>query len=179
MERIAGRGFALYRLAYNLFSLLLVVVLLVLTRRLDNQMVMVFAPPWSLLRYALLSVSAVLIFWPLLFNYDALEFLGIRQIGHSPEKRKVEPPETISRRGLLGIVRHPMYLGTIIFLWSLNSTRADIVVHAVLTIYILIGIQLEEKKLVAQYGDAYVQYQRAVPALIPFGKKRASQAVTS
>ena len=72
---------------------------------------------------------------------------------------------------LLGIVRHPLYLSTIVFMWSLNSTWADILAHVVLTLYILIGIRLEERKLVIQLGSEYTEYQKDVPSLIPFTKK--------
>jgi protein-S-isoprenylcysteine O-methyltransferase Ste14 len=35
---------------------------------------------------------------------------------------------------------------------------------------VIIGTQLEEKKLVAEFGDTYVTYQHEVPMLIPFTK---------
>jgi protein-S-isoprenylcysteine O-methyltransferase Ste14 len=50
---------------------------------------------------------------------------------------------------------------------------ADIVVNAILTIYVVIGTVLEEKKLVLEFGDAYRKYQQEVPMLIPFTKKAA------
>lgn len=60
-----------------------------------------------------------------------------------------------------------MYLATLVFMWSLNSTKADILVHLILSIYILIGIRLEERKLVQQFGSDYLSYKDEVPALIP------------
>ena len=36
-----------------------------------------------------------------------------------------------------------------------------------ITLYLIIGSCLEERKLVACYGEAYRDYQRHVPALIP------------
>ena len=44
----------------------------------------------------------------------------------------------------------------------------DIVANSVLTIYIIIGTVLEERKLVLEFGDTYIRYQREVPMLIPF-----------
>jgi protein-S-isoprenylcysteine O-methyltransferase Ste14 len=48
---------------------------------------------------------------------------------------------------------------------------AGIIVNIVLTIYIIMGTILEERKLVSEFGDAYVKYQQEVPMLIPFIKK--------
>jgi len=78
----------------------------------------------------------------------------------------------IKRDGLLGIVRHPMYLAVIILLWCNTFTASEIVVNTVLTLYIIIGTRLEERKLVLEFGDLYIRYQQEVPMLIPFVKKR-------
>jgi methanethiol S-methyltransferase len=51
---------------------------------------------------------------------------------------------------------------------------ADIVVNIVLTVYIFIGTILEEKKLVLEFGETYVQYQKEAPLIIPFTKVRAT-----
>ena len=49
----------------------------------------------------------------------------------------------------------------------------DIVINTVLTVYVIIGTKLEEKKLVLEFGDAYIKYQREVPMLIPFTKAKS------
>jgi len=118
----------------------------------------------------LLIAAGLMIIWAFL-SYDTLEFIGIRQITGVGARMKDTSSKTITYKGLLGVVRHPMYLATIIFMWSLNSTRVDILVHLVLTLYILIGIKLEKRKLIKQFGLSYIDYQKKVPALIPFTKK--------
>jgi protein-S-isoprenylcysteine O-methyltransferase Ste14 len=45
----------------------------------------------------------------------------------------------------------------------------------VLTIYIILGTFLEEKKLVLEFGDTYVKYQQEVPMLIPFTRTKRKQ----
>ena len=65
-----------------------------------------------------------------------------------------------------------MYLALIIYLWCQTFRVMDVVVNAVLTIYVIIGTRLEEKKLVLEFGDAYIKYQQEVPMLIPFTKKK-------
>ncbi|MDR3587950.1 MAG: NnrU family protein [Desulfosporosinus sp.] len=169
-RRIMGQYFAFYRLTYNLFSLILFVIILSFTRTLDSELVIQFSPPWTIIQSISLLTSCVVMIWAFL-SYDYLEFVGIRQIIDLSKKKDSTHPKTIIKKGLLGIVRHPMYLATIIFMWSLDSTRADVLTHIVLTIYILVGIIFEERKLVKQHGTVYIEYRKVVPALIPFTKK--------
>ena len=72
---------------------------------------------------------------------------GIRQILNFGKEKKTNPSEEVKKNGLLGIVRHPMYLALIIYLWCQIFTVADIIVAIVLTIYIIIATRLEEKNL--------------------------------
>jgi protein-S-isoprenylcysteine O-methyltransferase Ste14 len=109
-------------------------------------------------------------FWAFFFDYDSLSFFGIRQILNFGKTKEIKPSNEIKKSGLLGIMRHPMYLALIIYLWCQTSKMADIVVNIVLTVYIIIGTILEEKKLVLEFGETYINYQKEVPMLIPFIK---------
>jgi methanethiol S-methyltransferase len=91
---------------------------------------------------------------------------------HFRKEEKINPSEAIKKSGLLGIMRHPMYLALLIYIWCQTFRIMDIYVNAVLTVYVIIGTILEEKKLVLEFGDAYVKYQQEVPMLIPFTKKK-------
>ena len=48
----------------------------------------------------------------------------------------------------------------------------DIVINTVLTLYVIVGTMLEEKKLVLEFGEIYVKYKQEVPMLIPFIKTK-------
>ena len=63
-----------------------------------------------------------------------------------------------------------MYLALIIYLWMQTFRVIDIIVNTILTIYVVIGTLLEEKKLINEFGESYKQYQKRVPMLIPFTK---------
>jgi len=172
MTRLLKDYYAFYRLFYVLVSLILIVPLINYTSRLDDTVIIVYEPPFSVIRYILISGSLIMFFWAFFFDYDSLSFWGIRQILNFRKVKETNTSGEIKRKGLLGIMRHPMYFALIIYLWCQTFRVVDIVINALLTIYVIIGTILEEKKLVLEFGEEYLKYQQEVPMLIPFTKKR-------
>ena len=66
------------------------------------------------------------------------------------------------------MVRHPWYLAGILLVWGRDLTLPSLVVNIVVTGYFVVGAHWEEKKLVREFGGAYVSYQREVPMLVPY-----------
>jgi methanethiol S-methyltransferase len=65
--------------------------------------------------------------------------------------------------------RHPLYLGTLIGIWSTpHMTVTHLIYALLLTGYILIGVRYEEKDLIHEFGDQYLAYKKSTPAIIPF-----------
>jgi protein-S-isoprenylcysteine O-methyltransferase Ste14 len=172
LTRVLKNYYSFYRLFYVLISLVLLVWVINYTAPLDTTIIITYVPPWSIIRQVTMWGSLLMFFWAFFFNYDSLSFFGIRQILNFKKLKTTNPSEEIKKNGLLAVTRHPMYLALIVYLWSQTFRVADIVVNIVLTIYVIIGTVLEEKKLVLEFGDAYRKYQQEVPMLIPFTKKR-------
>ncbi len=65
-------------------------------------------------------------------------------------------------------VRHPLYFFTLVLIWSSPDMTLDRLLFNVLfTGWIVVGTRLEERDLVAEFGEDYRAYQRHVPMLIP------------
>jgi protein-S-isoprenylcysteine O-methyltransferase Ste14 len=168
ITRLLKNYYAFFRLSYILISFVLLVPLINYTAQIDTKIIITYESPFTIIRYVLIAGSLLLFFWAFFFNYDSLSFFGIRQIINFGKIKEINSGEELKRKGLLGITRHPMYLALIIFLWCQTFRVTDIIVNTVLTIYVIIGTFLEEKKLILEFGDSYLKYQKEVPMLIPF-----------
>lgn len=71
-------------------------------------------------------------------------------------------------RGPYRYVRHPLYLFMLLLIWSTPRLSTDQLLFNVLwTAWVIVGTRLEERDLLADFGQHYRQYQLSVPMLIP------------
>jgi len=70
---------------------------------------------------------------------------------------------------LYRMVRHRLMVGFIIAFWAAPTMTAGHLLFAVpTTCYILVAVQLEERDLVAAFGDQYREYRSRVPMFVPW-----------
>jgi methanethiol S-methyltransferase len=115
-----------------------------------------------------LSLAGWVLVFTATFAINHFELFGLRQVTHHLVD-KVAPPQRFRTPLLYKIVRHPLYLGFIIAFWAAPTmTVGHLLFASVTTLYILLGITLEERDLVAVFGDEYRQYRERVSMLIPW-----------
>jgi len=158
-----------YRLLYNTFALISIVPVLYLMISLPDQTLYQAPVPWNFMMLAGQAVSVMLLFVAVL-QTDLLSFAGLRQL---IEEEKIG---SLVTNGLYRSVRHPLYTFSLLILWLSPSMSVNsFIVYTALTIYILIGIFFEERKLLREFGQAYADCKSRTPMLIPFLSKTVAQ----
>jgi protein-S-isoprenylcysteine O-methyltransferase Ste14 len=105
------------------------------------------------------------------FLINHFELFGLHQVIVNMKGRNMPEPH-FKTPVLYKVVRHPIYLGFIIAFWAAPTmTVGHLLFAAVTTAYIFVGIWLEERDLVEQFGDQYRRYRRQVGMLIPSRRK--------
>ncbi len=147
-------------------------------------LVMSYWQPLSITLYDVrntyLAVAILIVYWTgwglmLLssFQIDHFQLFGLKQAWFNLRNRTEDRTE-LTVPFLYRLVRHPLYLGIFIFHWATPYMTAERLMLAVgITIYLYVGIAFEERDLVQEFGEKYLQYRKRVPKLIPITKPKA------
>ena len=162
MQRWLGKNFKYYHFAYSVFAAVTLVGILVFQYTMQSTL-LYEAPVWVKGLLCLPVLAGLLIMGVVIRKY----FFSLSGISVF---YKQQPPPVLQLGGLHRFVRHPLYFGTLLFIWSLFFVFPylnNLVACIVITLYTVWGAGLEEKKLVAQFGEKYVIYKQKVPMIIP------------
>lgn len=110
------------------------------------------------------------------FLINHFDLFGLRQVWLFLTGKPYTAPQ-FATPGLYRLVRHPLYVGWFFTFWMTPlMSFAHLLFAAMATGYILVAIQFEERDLVRHHGEAYADYRRRVPMLVPFMKRRKTDS---
>lgn len=167
LRRRLGNGFRYYRILYNGFSAITLVPIALYTYTIRTEALFRWEGPFRVVQILMLLVSTLL-FASGARHYDSLQFLGIRQIKQSNACAVLTANCELDTAGILGILRHPWYLGGMMIIWARDLDISAIVTNAIITGYFVVGTFLEERKLSTELGNTYREYQRRVSMFFPY-----------
>lgn len=162
MQVLLRRHFKYYTFAYSIFAALSLAGILAYQFSMPSVWLWTM-PLWTQLLMAAPALTGLLIMGALIKKYFfALSGIGVFY--------KNQAPVVLELGGWHRFVRHPLYFGTLLFVWSLFfmfPLLSNLIACVIITAYTLVGTVLEERKLVVQFGEAYSDYQKRVPMIIP------------
>jgi protein-S-isoprenylcysteine O-methyltransferase Ste14 len=132
----------------------------------------IVATVWRVEGWAAASLTAMfwigwLIAMASTFQIDHFELFGLRQV-FDALRGVADRVQAFKTPLLYRLVRHPLMLGLLLAFWATPHMTAGHLLFAVMnTAYILVGVRLEERDLVAAFGATYELYRRRVPMLLP------------
>lgn len=153
-----------YRILFVGIALLTLSPILAMLVFLPSRLLWRIPAPW-VYGTTVIQVAAVVGLIVTIFKTDVWSFVGLRQLKHPDGEEK----KTLVVKGLYGLVRHPLYLLVIVFMW-LIPYMTDLILAFVIasTGYFILGSIPEERKMLEIYGDAYRKYREEVPRIIPW-----------
>lgn len=164
LSRQMGQISIQYRLIYTLFAFISLVAILLYQVNLASPLVFPHFLSLKLIG-VLITVTGLSIMLYCIRKYF-MSLSGLRTL-IEPEKAGTELMITDIHQ----YVRHPLYLGTFLAIWGLWLVMpylSLLISDVIITVYTLIGINLEEKKLEQLFGERYKIYKQKVPRLLPY-----------
>ena len=167
-KRRLGGHYRFYRVFYNLVAVVTIAPIFLYSQSLQKHVLFCWEGPTIVFQGLLFTIAGLLALAGAR-HYDMLQLLGLRQIFTGASHGILNESGKLDTSGILGVTRHPWYLGAILLVWAdyRSLTVAMLVTNVILTVYLVVGTILEERKLVLELGEEYREYQRQVSMLLP------------
>ena len=160
---------AMERSTYVLASSLILFLLFWLWQPLPSVVWQVTQPWAAIALWAVFGIGWLIVLIST-FLIDHFDLFGLRQV-FLYFNGQPNTPVPFRTPLLYRVVRHPIMLGFLIAFWAIPTmTQGHLLFAVVVTAYVLIALQLEERDLRAFHSEAYTAYQRQVPMLLPWPK---------
>jgi len=162
----------LYRLLYNILAVLTLAPALIAIAFTPSPIIWCVEGIPAVLLVSLQGIGLIGLTVSLL-QTDILRFGGVTQLMAWLSNQPLPlPPESLRTDGVYALVRHPLYLFSLLLLWPMAVMTENLLAFNIAaTAYFVIGSIIEERRMVNDFGEPYVRYRQNVPWLFPFVKK--------
>jgi protein-S-isoprenylcysteine O-methyltransferase Ste14 len=162
MQKLMKNNYPYYRIIYSVFALATLAFVLIYNFNLQSIML------WNVsLAENIFSITGIIVSVFIMMMFAKKFFF---QLSGADIFLETEKPQKLIENSFYKHVRHPLYTATLLLIWSiffLQPQLNNLISCLSITVYTLIGIGFEEKKLAKEFGDAYIQYRNKTPMLIP------------
>lgn len=162
-----------YRLAYNAFSVVTFAPMLLVVSTLPDGVVY-SAGQTLAIALRIVQVLALGGFFWALWAIDFWRFAGLRQAwAYVVGEPLPLPEEALQRQGIYALMRHPLYVFSLLVLWANPTMTLNGLIFNVCTaLYFVVGGAVEERRMKRAYGEVYSSYQRDVSWLFSSPRRR-------
>ena len=163
IQKILGKSFRFYRFFYSVFATVSLVFLIYFQYNIRSSLLWTGSVFLNLIAYSS-AASGILIMLVCMRKY--FNFVS----GINAFSSQNSAVSILKTGGMHSYTRHPLYFGTLLFIWSLFllfPLWSNLLVCVLITAYTIIGIRIEERKLIIEFGEKYTDYSSQVPMLIP------------
>lgn len=167
LQKRVGSSYRYYRLLFNFVAIVSLIPIIVYQHSLKGEPLFDWQGYFRVLQI-LFIVLGIIFFLLGAKKYDARRFFGFAQIKDSDSRQSMAATSDLDTSGIHSLVRHPWYTALLLLLWSRPLDIATLVINSVFSLYLIIGSILEERKLVMEFGESYIRYQKDVSMLLPF-----------
>jgi protein-S-isoprenylcysteine O-methyltransferase Ste14 len=124
------------------------------------------SPPFRALFQGLFFAGFGLVLYST-FLIDHFDLFGLRQVWLFL-RGKPYTGKPFRTPSLYRWIRHPLYAGWLLAFWATPTMSGGHLLFAlVTTAYIVVAMVLEERDLIAHFGDTYRRYQETTPRFLP------------
>ena len=151
-----------YRFFFSLQSFFFTLVYVLLIFFLPDSTLYMIPFPWVFFT-TFVEVTAVVFAVICMFQTGPLSFFGLSAIIKHQTK-----PEELKTDGFYGVMRHPLYVFSMLMIWLLPIMTWNILAFNIgASLYMLVGAYVEERKLTRDFGEKYLEYKKLVPPFWP------------
>ena len=156
------KKYKFYRVCYSIFALITLITVLAYHFSLETVFLWRVGVVEEIVGIiCMISGGAVMLLFTRKFFFD---------LSGADVFRKTQTSQQLIKTGLYKYVRHPLYAATLVFVWGIflwQPVMSNLVSCICISLYTIIGIRFEEKKLINEFGDSYLEYRSQTPMLVP------------